>query len=219
MTLTSCKHCGAGLAENEVCHNPKCDRINLAILKPCEALKSCGVPLRYLKANELNWSDFNGIIEEVKGDPASYLLGGGVGVGKTSFAAYLMSLYVKDFVTNNNYNALWINYANLIIEIKSSYDRNTNISENDVIQKYSKIGLLVIDDLAAESFTENSVRIVYAILNNRYDYLRPTIVTTNVCLNDLNAASPRIASRLNSYDVVLGNKYFGKIDRRSTKRG
>ena len=67
----------------------------------------------------------------------------------------------------------------LLADIKRSYEQDSTVSEEDVLSAYKGADLLVIDDLGKERATEWSVPILYRIINDRYEAMLPTIITTN----------------------------------------
>ncbi|WP_438310644.1 ATP-binding protein [Streptomyces sp. HUAS TT3] len=74
--------------------------------------------------------------------------------------------------------------------------------------------LLVLDDLGAAKGSEWTEELTYRLINHRYEYLRPTLLTTNLPIDDLRAAlGDRVASRLSemTHRVILNGP-----DRRRT---
>lgn len=69
------------------------------------------------------------------------------------------------------------------------------------IKAMGEADLLVLDDIGAHRGTDWWMESMYAVINARYDWMRPTVLTSNV--TDLRAElGERIASRL-SQDLVL----------------
>ncbi|RST00943.1 ATP-binding protein [Streptomyces sp. WAC07149] len=74
--------------------------------------------------------------------------------------------------------------------------------------------LLVLDDLGAAKGSEWTEELTYRLINHRYEYLRPTLLTTNLPIDDLHTAlGDRVASRLSemTHRVILSGP-----DRRRT---
>jgi len=72
-------------------------------------------------------------------------------------------------------------------------------AEEDIINKYAKRDMLVIDDLGAEKATEFSVQTIYEIVDRRYmDMSLGLIITSNLSLEQLaeKTGNHRISSRL-----------------------
>ena len=78
---------------------------------------------------------------------------------------------------------------------------------------YKAVDLLIIDDLGKERCSEWSMSTLYSILNDRYEDMKPTIVTTNYNTDDLvEALTPKgadntkigaIVSRLKETSTVM----------------
>ena len=66
--------------------------------------------------------------------------------------------------------------SDLLLDIKKSFDKER---ESDVLDIYKKVDLLIIDDLGKEQCSDWSMSTLYSILNDRYEDMMPTIVTTN----------------------------------------
>ena len=87
------------------------------------------------------------------------------------------------------------------------------MKEYEVLDVYKSADLLIIDDLGKEQCSDWSMSTLYSILNDRYEDMKPTIVTTNYNTDDLvNALTPKgydntkivaIISRLRETSVVM----------------
>lgn len=136
-------------------------------------------------------------------NPADMVLTGAPGTGKTHLAvAILRELAVEKRITNET-DACFIPVPELLAEIRASY-RDGGPDERDIIGRYSRLPFLVLDDLGAEKTTEWSITTLYLIVDRRYRNMRPTIITTNLSLEQIaTALSERISSRLASGKVLL----------------
>jgi DNA replication protein DnaC len=152
-------------------------------------------------------SDFKpALAESLATEKRDLLITGSNGVGKTHLAAAVFNARVSDMGPGSVRGSTgeghgfdrvgWITVPELLLRIRSTYNGRGTLSEKDVIDDYSGLHLLVLDDLGAEKVSDWSFSALYIILNRRIDYLRPTIVTTNMTLAALNDAEPRLASRL-----------------------
>ena len=71
------------------------------------------------------------------------------------------------------------------------------------MKTYRTCPFLILDDLGAEKFTEWVAEAVYDLIDHRYAWMKPTIITSNldpVRLSELFGA--RLASRISSGRVV-----------------
>ncbi|MER5461625.1 ATP-binding protein [Streptomyces sp. NPDC002668] len=121
----------------------------------------------------------------------SLLLLGPTGVGKT-YEAYgaIRELAVTGIV------ARWtvVAAADLYAQLRPRH----GVDSETEFQKYSKAGILLVDDLGAggkvSEFTED---INFRLVNYRYDHELPTLITSNVLPKELSARlGDRVASRL-----------------------
>ena len=116
---------------------------------------------------------------ESKGKGLLFL--GQVGTGKTHLTAAIANYLMFEKVIPVKFG----NVTTLLGEIKSSYSDEDAVSESDLIHMLSNTRLLIIDDLGKEKCTEWSNNIIYTIINNRYENYKPTIVTTNFSVKEL----------------------------------
>jgi len=131
------------------------------------------------------------------------LLYGSAGTRKTTFGTKLMAEKMLDYITDYGIDGLWSTAPNLLAEIRATYSVKSKETEIEVMQRYSNYGILLIDDLGAEKKTDWSLSAFYSILSNRINYMKFTIITTNLTLEELHLWEPRIASRLGSFQVIV----------------
>lgn len=86
---------------------------------------------------------------------------------------------------------------NLLNEVKDTYTME-NKTESFIIEKYSKVPLLIIDDLGKERPSEWTLEKLFTIINNRYENNLPVVITTNYNRERLRE---RLASNVN-YEIV-----------------
>lgn len=107
------------------------------------------------------------------------------GTGKTHLVAA-----IANKLMNQGIPVVCMTMIDLLERIKSTY---TNTRQRfgggydaaDVLDAYTDVSLLIIDDLGKEQATEWAISKIYAIINARYEALMPTIITTNYSEADL----------------------------------
>lgn len=129
------------------------------------------------------------------------------GTGKTHLAAAIALELLKKGVP-----VICKTGADILQDIRKAYDCN-DVSEEKVINLYKDVDLLIIDDLGKESCTEWSASIFYSIINDRYENMKPVIITTNYGANQLiekmtpkggdNSAITAIISRLQETSMII----------------
>lgn len=102
--------------------------------------------------------------------------------------------------------------GDLLADIKEAFDSG-DATEYEILKAYKTVDLLIVDDLGKEQCTEWSVSTLYSILNDRYEDMKPTIITTNYNADELvRALTPKggdgtkaraIISRLREFSTVV----------------
>ena len=128
------------------------------------------------------------------GRPTSSLfIAGDIGTGKT----YLASCLAADLI-RRKVQVRWCNVGDVLRAIRSSFDQK-NVTEEDVIRRFTDPQVLVLDDLGKERPTEWATEQLFSIINTRYDAQKPVIVTTNYGGADL---VKRLTARGDSDDTT-----------------
>ena len=154
------------------------------------------------------------LLENSACDKSLYLYGG-AGCGKT----FLATLYAKDFIGANRGRVLFGDLPSLLDGIKRTFDSKGGESAYDVMERYLKVDLLILDDIGVGKLTDWNVGIVYELINRRYNDGRPVLVTSNYSLESLERrlktadekSAERIVSRLRGMSFEA---YMGEHDRR-----
>lgn len=123
------------------------------------------------------------------------LFWGGVGTGKTYFAACIANALISDGVP-----VLMTNFAK-IINALSDFKSDNKIDKNEYLNDLNRYKLLIIDDLGAERQSDFAQEIVYSVVDNRYKNGQPLIITTNMTLDEIKAPKNITYNRI--YDRLL----------------
>jgi len=118
-----------------------------------------------------------GFVDEKKG----LIYFGTVGTGKTHLSAAITN-YILD---THKIPVKFGSITSLLNSIKATYSDGSKETEHNIIKELSSVDLLIIDDLGKEKPTDWTISILYTIINNRYEDYKPTIVTTNLTINNL----------------------------------
>lgn len=177
-----------------------------------KAFQHCGVPTRFLKADLER--DYPAISSEFKRDE-SYYICGHVGSGKTTLlAAMTKERYMSRFDPKSAY---FTTADDLLHKIKQQFNKpKPKYQEEDDeeefqeekdkdISRYAEtVDVLALDDLGMERITDWTVGELTRILNNRYNAMKVTYVTSNYNIEQLASNfNQRIASRLFQMCVPL----------------
>jgi DNA replication protein DnaC len=121
------------------------------------------------------------------------LLEGGYGCGKTHLAAA-----IANFSVNNGMPTLFITVPDLLDSLRFSYD-DPEITFEQRFDDIRNSGLLILDDFGTQNATPWAQEKLFQIINYRYINKIPTVITTNLMLDEIEA---RIRSRLQDESFV-----------------
>ncbi|MEU2223077.1 ATP-binding protein [Streptomyces sp. NPDC018347] len=186
-------------------------------LSPLEAL-SAGMPPRYRAAvadhpQVLAWvrtvvdaavAPNRGARRQVTTGP-SLLMAGVVGAGKTHQAYGAVRALVQSGV-----GVRW--RATTAADLYANLRPRPGADSERELAAVSRCPLLIIDDLGAAKASDWTEEVTYRLINRRYNYELPTLITTNLRISDLRAQlGDRVASRLAQMTTRVE---FEQVDRR-----
>lgn len=100
------------------------------------------------------------------------IITGESGLGKTHLAASIANKLIE-----NDKIVLMGRLTTLLDMIKETFKDNTK-SENELIELYSNIDMIIIDDLGTEKISNWALEKLYTIIENRNENRLPIIITT-----------------------------------------
>ncbi|WP_239934113.1 ATP-binding protein [Streptomyces sp. CBG31] len=184
---------------------------------PLDALLT-GVPPRYQAAvadhpQVLNWvrevaelavAPSPGARRQVTSGP-SLLMAGVVGAGKTHQAYGAVRMLVRSGV-----GVRW--RATAAADLYAGLRPRPGVDSERELAAVARCPLLIIDDLGAAKASEWVEEVTYRLINRRYNYELPTLITTNLAIKDLRAyLGDRVTSRLAQMTTRVE---FEPVDRR-----
>lgn len=105
---------------------------------------------------------------------------GGPGTGKNHLACAL----IKKFVAENVKAALMTEAIKIIRTIKESW-RKDGETETQAIKRFIEPDLLVIDELGVQFGSDTEKMYLTEIINDRYNYMKPTILIGNLTPDEI----------------------------------
>ena len=121
------------------------------------------------------------------------VISGGYGCGKTHLAAAIANQAVDSGVPT-----LYLTVPDLLDWLRATYDDESSTFEAR-FEEIRTVRLLVLDDFGSHSATPWAQEKVFQIINHRYVSRLPTVITTNVDLDEMDG---RIRSRLADPELV-----------------
>ncbi len=128
-------------------------------------------------------------------EPRGWLLiQGGYGCGKTHLAAAIANASLAKGTP-----VLFVNVPDLLDYLRGAYNPNVEETYDDRFNEVRDAPILILDDLGTQNTTPWAEEKLYQIFNARYVHKRPTVITSNLDLDELD---PRLRSRLSDLDLV-----------------
>ena len=95
-----------------------------------------------------------------------------MGNGKTHLAISIFKRVVLD------HTAIYTSVGDLIRSVRATWNC-VEQKESDVLGMYNSVDLLIIDEIGVQTRSDNEQRILFGILNHRYNEKRCTIILSN----------------------------------------
>ena len=149
------------------------------------------------------------------------IITGNSGTGKTHLTAAIANKLIE-----NGQIVLFGRLSYLLDMVKDTFYDDSK-SEKDLMDLYSNIDMLVIDDLGTEKISQWVLEKLFIIISNRYDNNLPIIITTKFNKNQLfnrfeqskdKALTEAVILKIYQmcYGIHLKNNYFNKKEKAST---
>lgn len=128
-------------------------------------------------------------------EPRGWLfIQGNYGVGKTHLAAA-----IANDCTTRGLPVIFLNTPDLLDYLRAAFSPNAEEAYDRRFDDLRNAPLLILDDLGTQNATAWAEEKLFQILDHRYIARLPTVITTNLALDDLD---PRLSSRLADMDLV-----------------
>lgn len=179
------------------------DKINSEIRQKKER---SGIEKRYRNVSIESFKDENDIQKKIKKAMIHYIenyskvkehginmmLSGMPGTGKTHVACAI-ALEIID----KNEEVVYTSMYKIMDDIKDSFRKDSGVSTKSIIDKYSKISLLIIDEIGVQTGSDYEKTIIFRIINNRYGSMLPSILITNLIEKEVKkVVGDRVVDRL-----------------------
>ena len=172
-------------------------------IKKC--LESAGVPPKYLgcsfenfKVTKENHTYFSACKKYASAPNGGLFLYGSYGTGKTHMAAAI----ARELLLRGE-KVAFTSTPKLLFQIRKSFQKETE-EEEQYISPYISCRYLVLDDFGMGKVTEWTRQTLAYIVCERDDNMKPTIVTSNLSLDEIaEKIDGRISSRLAGMGRVI----------------
>lgn len=106
----------------------------------------------------------------------SIIMNGGVGTGKTA----LCTSIIKELATTKRVGI--IKAVDMIRNLKGTWSKDNDSTETDLIDFYSCLDLLIIDEVGVQFGSDTEKMFMFDIIDGRYQEMKPTILISNLAI-------------------------------------
>ena len=169
-----------------------------------DCLKRFGMPEKFLSAA---LDDFGDNLLKTFNSKDNLFITGTVGTGKT----WLLSALMRDTLAGAEFkpltrielptyprNALFISLPELMLKFRESMNPGSELTESNILARYSGIKYLYFDDIGSEKTTDYVRASLFLLIDRRANQTTSrTLITSHLSLNEIaNQHGKRIASRI-----------------------
>ena len=128
----------------------------------------------------------------------SLLFQGGPGLGKTH-----LSLAIAKSAIDKGFGVIYVSAPAILSKLENERFGSRDIVNNETERLLMDCDLLIIDDLGTEFSTKFSVSAIYNLINSRMIVSKPTIISTNLTVKELQE----------KYNIRMISRIIGTLDR------
>lgn len=133
-----------------------------------------------------------------KRSPKNLILTGMPGTGKSHLCcAVIHELW-------DSHNVRRIDLPALVREIRATWSRDADKTEDEVIEEYGHLDLLILEEAGTGTGSEDEKARIFSVLNMRYEWCKPTVIVTNLGLDSLKTElGERVIDRLRENGALV----------------
>lgn len=114
---------------------------------------------------------------------------GTVGVGKTHLACAMASAYMRKFLELDRWaSAIYTTPRGITRNLRSTWRKDSNVSEEQVLDLFAGAGLLILDEVGASVGSESETAQISELLDLRYGNQLPVVLVSNLTPKEIRGA-------------------------------
>lgn len=140
--------------------------------------------------------------KSIRGSGRCMVLLGKPGTGKTHLGAGM----ANDLMRNTSHSAVYRTVGSILQAIRATYDRSSEATEASILASLVTPDLLVLDEVGVskEQPSDFELTTLFAIINGRYEQVKPTVVISNLDGSQLPMAmGERCVDRLREGGMIV----------------
>ncbi|WP_409279691.1 ATP-binding protein [Pseudomonas sp. KCJK8751] len=142
------------------------------------------------------------VFDEIAESGRCMVLIGKPGTGKTHLGVAI----ANELLHKTSRTAVYRTVGSILQAIRATYDRHSERSEADILSSLVTPDLLVLDEVGVskEQPSDFELTTLFAIINGRYEQMRPTVVISNLDAEQLPVAmGERCVDRLREGNLIV----------------
>ncbi|WP_256806475.1 ATP-binding protein [Pseudomonas kurunegalensis] len=140
--------------------------------------------------------------KSIRGSGRCMVLLGKPGTGKTHLGAGM----ANDLMRSTSHSAVYRTVGSILQAIRATYDRSSEATEASILASLIEPSLLVLDEVGVskEQPSDFELTTLFAIINGRYEQVKPTVVISNLDGSQLPMAmGERCVDRLREGGMIV----------------
>lgn len=130
--------------------------------------------------NKKAWSLARWIVEN---PTMGLFIYGSPGVGKTLLAAIMANEY-----ESRGKRVIFTKVSDFLRNIRATFDKDSKMSEMEVLQKFCECDCLILDDVRPECGKKFASEQLFELIDSRYNAQLPTVITSNGTMEEVRDA-------------------------------
>lgn len=111
---------------------------------------------------------------------AGLIMTGRPGTGKTHLACAIANAVIE-----RGHTSVFITASKMIRKIRETYRRDSEFTEQQIIDSLRDVDLLIIDEVGVQRGTESEEHLLFEVLNERNSVFAPTIILSNLTAEEI----------------------------------